>query len=220
MSKLVDNSIKFQFPEFFPPNFIQLLDNFVPFQNYINNIDANIIISEIIFQSIDLFGPRIGFLKFKVIAQANNKALPGIVFMRGGSVAVLIIVNKTHILLTRQARVPIGQFVLETPAGMLDGDNNFSGVAAKEIQEECGITILSEHLRSLGEVMMSPGGCDEVVKLFVTDIQLSQDKIEEILSKIHGEGDHEQISCKLVTIDEAYSVNDAKLLCCLARYNK
>ena len=34
-------------------------------------------------------------------------------------------------LLTRQFRVPIGDFLLETPAGMMDEDGNFLGIAAK-----------------------------------------------------------------------------------------
>lgn len=56
-------------------------------------------------QSIDLFGPRIGFMKIKtdiVIKETGNR-VPGIIFLRGDAVAVLPIIkseSKTVVLLT------------------------------------------------------------------------------------------------------------------------
>ena len=36
--------------------------------------------------------------------------------------------------------------MVEIPAGMLDGESNFVGVAAKELKEETGIEITAEKL--------------------------------------------------------------------------
>ena len=74
-----------------------------------------------------MFGPRVGFLKFRSTAKVNVGGekgvitVPGIVFMRGGAVGVLVILEcdgKEFALLTNQARVPIGHHALpEIPAG-------------------------------------------------------------------------------------------------------
>ena len=71
----------------------------------------------------------------------NGKPLPGIVFMRGNSVAILPIVNEQYVLLTNQYRIPIGMNFQEIPAGMIDGNEVFCGAAARELEEECGIKL-------------------------------------------------------------------------------
>lgn len=43
----------------------------------------------------------------------------------------------------------MGRFTLEIPAGMLDESDNFSGVAAKEIKEETGISIEHNEMKYL-----------------------------------------------------------------------
>ncbi len=78
--------------------------------------------------------------------------VPGIVFLRGGAVAILVLLaceDKTFILLCRQPRVPVGSVSFpEIPAGMLDGDGKFAGVAAKELEEETGLIINEDEVRT------------------------------------------------------------------------
>ena len=117
------------------------------FREWVASIDADekLFVTAIEVQSVDMFGPRIGFIKFKSRALVNIGGdegvveVPGIVFMRGGAVGVLVILEcegEEHTILTYQARVPIGESALpEIPAGMLDGSGNFKGVAADEIAE-------------------------------------------------------------------------------------
>jgi ADP-sugar diphosphatase len=86
-----------------------------------------------------------------VVASFSTYALlqvidvPGIVFMRGGAVGVLVILHcegREYTILTCQARVPVGDSNLpEIPAGMLDGSGNFKGVAAQELEQECELAI-------------------------------------------------------------------------------
>ena len=86
-------------------------------------------VKEIDIQSVDYFGSkRIGFLKLKVNCLnekegGGNISIPGISFLRGGSVGILIILkceNEEYCLLTEQPRLPIGDFKsLEIPAGMV-----------------------------------------------------------------------------------------------------
>ena len=121
-----------------------------PFKQWVAAMDAkggSMRVKAITIQGVDMFGPRVGFCKFKADVELDGLFVPGIVFMRGGAVAILVVlVNQEdgteHALLTRQARVPIGwESFPEIPAGMLDGSGNFAGVAAKEMQEETGIVM-------------------------------------------------------------------------------
>lgn len=86
-----------------------------------------------------MFGPRVGFIKFKAdISAKGGGFIPGIVFMRGGAVTILVILRckgEEFGIITLQPRVPAGKFSFpELPAGMLDGSGNFSGVAVSELR--------------------------------------------------------------------------------------
>eukprot|EP01047_Picozoa_sp_COSAG01_P019207 COSAG01_NODE_1061_length_11887_cov_151.517557_13_plen_207_part_00 len=133
-------------------------------------------------QSVDMFGSRVGFVKLRSEAYAitgsgDKVDVPGIVFMRGGSVSVLIVLEcegMEYTILTRQPRVPAADHNLpEIPAGTLDGSGNFRGVAAEEIEEECDIVIEESELVDMTELahgdrwrgmVPSGGGCDEFIR--------------------------------------------------------
>jgi 8-oxo-dGTP pyrophosphatase MutT (NUDIX family) len=147
----------------------------------------------ITIQSVDWFGrTKIGFVKLNAKIQ-NSKlgpGLPGIALLRGGSVAVLMILrpegikDERYVIMTEQPRIPAGSLqFLEIPAGMLDGETGFSGAAAKEIWEETGLRIPKEELIDLTELALkssqvrdkglknamypSPGGADEFIPIYL-----------------------------------------------------
>ncbi|KAI9652176.1 MAG: hypothetical protein M1831_007157 [Alyxoria varia] len=119
-------------------------------------------------QSIDRFGGQNGKLGFvKLSAQvctdagyAGDKAgaLPGSIFLRGGTVGMLVILRpqegsgtandeEAYAVLTVQPRVPAGTLAMpELPAGMLDDAGTFAGAAAKEMEEELDIKIKEDEL--------------------------------------------------------------------------
>lgn len=107
-------------------------------------------------QSVDYFGRRIGFIKLKAsVTNDDGESIPGGVFMRGGSVAMLIIVSENgsqsdddaHAILTVQPRIAAGSLsFVELPAGMIDDAGSFTGAAAKEIKEETGLDIQEDEL--------------------------------------------------------------------------
>ncbi|KAF9893997.1 hypothetical protein FE257_008968 [Aspergillus nanangensis] len=113
-------------------------------------------------QTVDYFGGgRVGFIKLRAdVSNNNGESLPGSVFLRGGSVGMLLILQPSdsppqspdpysnkHALLTIQPRIPAGSLTFaEIPAGMLDDSGSFAGAAAKEIHEETGLTIPLEEL--------------------------------------------------------------------------
>ncbi|KAM7256968.1 hypothetical protein ACFE04_012709 [Oxalis oulophora] len=96
-------------------------------------------LKQVLIQGVDMFGNRIGFLKFKadIFDNQTGQKIPGIVFARGPAVTVLILLEsdgEVYAVLTEQARVPTGRTVLELPAGMLDDDKgDFVGTAVREV---------------------------------------------------------------------------------------
>ena len=165
---------------------------------------------QIHIQGVDHFGKRIGFVKFQCDANvtvSNDTVetipVPGIVFMRGSSVGILVILEcegKEYTLLTYQARVPVGNHNLpEIPAGMMDGRGNFRGAAAEEIEQECDIVISETDLVDLtalayGDaedaewkgIAPSPGGCDEWVRLYLLRRCVTKDVLEQLEGRLTG----------------------------------
>ncbi|KAH0604788.1 uncharacterized protein H6S33_006456 [Morchella sextelata] len=203
------------------------------------------ILHSITIQSVDFFGgSRIGFLKLKTdIKSASGASLPGSVFLRGGSVAILLVLetkskgrNERWAVLTVQPRIPAGSLeMVELPAGMIDDSGTFAGAAAKEIQEECGIEIPEDKLidltsKALGTlaaaederleeaVYPSPGGSDEFMKIYAYVHQVDEGKLDEWKGKLTGLRDEgEKITLKLVRLEDLWrETRDAKALSAMA----
>ncbi|KAI1352657.1 hypothetical protein F5Y01DRAFT_303840 [Xylaria sp. FL0043] len=139
-------------------------------------------------QSYDLFGgKRVGFLKLQAeVTNSAGEKLPGAIFLRGPSVAMLMMLipddvayaqnagpydEERYVILTIQPRIPAGSLAFaELPAGMVDdgdtgdsGEGKFAGTAAREIYEELGIEIPASELTCLSDLAVSsheaaPGG--------------------------------------------------------------
>jgi len=128
----------------------------------------------ITIQSVDYFSPtRIGFIKLSaVVRNEKGETLPGIVFLRGGSVAILMILrprdSKTErwVIMAEQPRIPVGSLAfMEIPAGMLDNEGTFVGAAAKQIKEETGLKIEKKDLKNLtGLALQKAGALDGIRK--------------------------------------------------------
>lgn len=107
------------------------------------------------------------------MTNSAGEKLPSAAFLRGPSVAMLVILvpddvdtvpdssmSERYVVLTVQPRVPAGSLALvELPAGMVDG-GTFVGSAAKEIKEELGLEIKEGELVCLSE-MARPRSDDE-----------------------------------------------------------
>lgn len=196
-------------------------------------------------QTIDFFGSRVGFLKYRVVVQnARGMELPGGVFMRGGSVGMLMIlrpkdrVDEKWVIMTEQARIPAGSLAfLEIPAGMIDGlTKDFKGAAAKEIEEETGLVINTDHLVDMTELALrdspnpeglkpamypTPGGSDEFIALFLWEQEMERLQIEDLREKLTGDKKQgEMITLKLIRYEDLWRVaaRDAKTMVAWALY--
>lgn len=196
-------------------------------------------------QSVDKFGPvRIGFLKLKAeITNENKEALDGIAFLRGGSVAMLMILRPSDkkderwVVMTEQPRIPAGSLSFwEIPAGMIDDSNNFAGAAAKEIREEIGLEVPESELVNLTKLALegeeveeglesamypSPGGSDEFIAIFLWEKTLDRQEIEDLRGKLGGVRTRgEKITVRILNYEKLWKVGarDSKTLAAWSLY--
>ena len=206
---------------------------------WISKVSPKIRVDKVVVSSVDYFGPRVGFLKIEAHAYYNGIRIPGICFLRGGAVSILVLLEcegETYIILTRQPRVPVGSDgLLELPAGMLDGSGAFAGVAAKELAEETGIVLKAEDLVDLTALtnklegalpydgmLPSAGGCDEFLRLLFHKRTVTRAELDAMRGKATGlieEG--EVIVLDIVRYADAWKVcRDSKLLSSMFLYER
>lgn len=189
-------------------------------------------------QCCDFFGGgRLGFIKLKAdVRNSKNEKLPGACFMRGGSVAMLLILqpenqkssDEEYVILAVQPRIAAGSLgFIELPAGMIDDSGTFGGAAAKEIKEETGLDIKEDELTDMTKLALgsqvgdqqsdeghlqpaiypSPGGCDEFIPIFLARKTMSEEDIEGMKGKLTGLRDHgEKITLKLCKLRDLWKV--------------
>ena len=179
-------------------------------------------------------GPRnvpkpIGFVWLDADIKFKGKAIPGAALIRGDAVAMLPILKAQedptleYTITTVQPRAPIGESAeQEVPAGMMDGNKNFGGVAAKEMLEETGLTFSEAEMECIGEMTPSGGGCDERLKLFRCVKVMPHSDILALQGKLTGNQEEgESIALKLwrfqdfVAACRTSEIKDAKAKCLL-----
>ena len=122
---------------------------------------------------------------------------------------------------------------------MLDDSGTFAGGAAKEIEEETGLSVQQGELTDMtalalqsvqdpvdGEVLQkavypSAGGSDEFIPLFLCQKRMPRAEIEELQGKLSGLREHgEKITLKVVPLEDLWKegVRDGKTLAAWALY--
>jgi ADP-ribose pyrophosphatase len=86
------------------------------------------------------------------------------VVRQSGSVAALPVLADGRIVLVRQYRYAVDDFVWELPAGRRDPGETPESGARRELEEEVGLRAGS--LEPLAEFWTTPGFCDELMHLF------------------------------------------------------
>lgn len=136
------------------------------------------------------------------------------VVRHSGGVVILAFKDEDTILLVKQYRYPIGETVLELPAGKLEKGEDPFEAAKRELEEETGYC--ANKWTDLGYINTSPGFSDEKLYLY-----LAQD-----LKYTHCHPDEGEIiqafeykyDDVLKMIDNG-EINDAKTICGLMRAN-
>lgn len=84
-----------------------------------------------------------------------------------GAVAVVALDEHDRVLLIRQYRVPVGAYLWEVPAGLLDGgdEETLLGAAKRELAEETDLA--ADRWDVLVDYATTPGASDEVLRVFL-----------------------------------------------------
>ena len=95
---------------------------------------------------------------------SGNRGIREVAEHPGGSVVVPMLDDKT-VLLIRQFRYPIKDFLYELPAGKLDAGEDPARCAARELEEETGYK--AETLAKLTAIYTTPGFCTELLHIYL-----------------------------------------------------
>jgi ADP-ribose pyrophosphatase len=129
-----------------------------------------------------------------------------------GAAAVVALDDGGQVLLVRQYRYATSGWLLEVPAGKLDGDESPQACAAREVEEETGFR--PGELISLGWVWTTPGFTDEKIWLFLArDLTPSRQTLQadEVLTV-------ERVPlARAVEMAASGELHDAKSVCALLR---
>ena len=82
-----------------------------------------------------------------------------------GAVAVVPMLNQDDVILIRQYRHAVREFIWEIPAGTLDSEESPMGCAKRELIEETGYSAGKWH--QLGTITPLPGCSDERIHIFL-----------------------------------------------------
>jgi len=130
------------------------------------------------------------------------------VFERGHSVAVMLYDPAADkIVLIEQFRAGamaagIGPWLIECVAGIIGEGEAPENVARRETMEETGCPL--GRVEPIGKFIYSPGGCSEICRLFIGEIDSSA------ASGVHGlAAEHEDIKTHVIPFDRALGWLDA-----------
>lgn len=181
----------------------------VKFTNWREKLQTNFTNFIIDVKDVDMFGDKVGFIKAVVDLKIDGKKIPGITFIRGDSVSILTEIrteSNSYFVLVYQPRVPVGDFIYENPAGMMDESGDPAGVSIQEIEEETGIKIKKENLKFLDSVYTSPGFTDEVVHLYHVILNMTEYEVLKLNNRLTGT-ENELISLKVVNKKDYLRLN-------------
>lgn len=130
-----------------------------------------------------------------------------------GAVAVLPIISRDRVLLVRQYRYPIDEWILEIPAGTLMDGESPEKCALRELEEETGYR--AGILKKMLTIYPCPGYSTESIHVFVAyQLEKATQRLEE----------DEELTVVEMSIDEAIRellnsvVADSKTLLALLYY--
>jgi ADP-ribose pyrophosphatase len=112
-----------------------------------------------------IYRGRIVDLRLEEITLPNQVTMTIEVVRHPGAAAVVPLDDEGQVTLIHQFRHAAGGFIWEVPAGKLDGGEEPMACAARELQEEVGLT--AGELIHLGSILTAPGFCDERIHLFL-----------------------------------------------------
>jgi ADP-sugar diphosphatase len=182
------------------------------FKKWVESLDPIFIVVSIEIQSVDTVKrngkEKVLFLKLKAeITDETGRVYPGIIFLRGDSVAILAILEtpeQKYVVVIESHLPSIGKrSSLQLPAGMMDDEVDALQVAWREMEEETGLDPALGLMTRLGHIYPSPGACDEAIHLFLFEAKMSEAEVLSLQDTTTGLAEEgEQLIVKLVKLEE------------------
>lgn len=127
------------------------------------------------------------------VAMPNGAVTLREVVEHPGGVTVIPVDEQGYVYCVRQYRYPMGEELLETPAGKLETGEDPLECAKRELSEETGIS--AKEYISLGKMYPSPGFCRETLYAYLaTDLEYGEAHPDE----------NELLNVEKVHIDELH----------------
>jgi ADP-ribose pyrophosphatase len=129
-----------------------------------------------------------------------------------GAAAMVPLTEDGDVLMVRQYRYPVGDWLLEVPAGTFEPGERAEACASREVAEEVGYAAAS--LVPLGSIYPAPGYTDERIALFLA---------RGLTPAAQGLDDDETLSVERLPFEEAVrrarsgEIEDAKSVIALLR---
>ena len=158
----------------------------------------------------EIFRGRVVDLRVDRVRLPNGKESALEVIRHPGAAAVVPLNEAGEVVLVRQYRYAVGEWLLEVPAGKLDPGEDPAACAVREVEEETGLR--PGKLEPLGAIWTTPGFTDEKIWLYLaTELAAGTQALE----------DDEPLSVVQVPIAEAVrkvhdgGICDSKSVCAL-----
>ncbi len=112
-----------------------------------------------------LYQGRVFRLERENVALRNGVTVDLDIIRHPGASAIVPLVDEHRLLMIRQYRHAVGDFIWEIPAGTFDGDETPLTCARRELIEETGFAANS--WQEMGAIYPLPGYSDEKIHLFL-----------------------------------------------------
>lgn len=112
------------------------------------------------------FAGRVWDVRTDEVALPHGETVTRDIVLHTGAVGIIALDDEDRVLLIRQYRHPVGMYLWEPPAGLLDVEGEPPLASAqRELAEEAGVT--AERWWVLGDWFNSPGGSTEGFRCFL-----------------------------------------------------
>jgi len=116
-------------------------------------------------ESRTIYAGKVIDLAVESLVLPNGTPLQLEIIRHPGGAATVALNRQEEVCLLRQYRHASGGWLWELPAGRLEQDEPPASTAARELEEEAGLQAADWH--KLGEMLTTPGICDEIIHLYL-----------------------------------------------------
>ncbi|MBM3493212.1 MAG: NUDIX hydrolase [Armatimonadetes bacterium] len=161
-------------------------------------------------QSERIYEGRVISLRIDTLTGGDGETFRREVVEHPGAVAVVPLDDNGSVVMVTQYRHPVGEWLLEIPAGTVEEGEDPDWCAARELEEETGFT--AQTMRRLFSMYMAPGYCTELLHVYVA---------EGLVAGAPSPNEDERIEVSTVPLDDVQEmiregrIRDAKTIAAL-----